>query len=343
MLTFEDEKIYSLHALRAFQQKLPHQIDRSLHADSVEQTYHILSQHHRMMHRQAFLLAQKQLQREGLDPPCAAFCFIMLGSGARSEQALRVDQDHALIFAPCRKEEEQSLQTYFFQLSELVSAYLHEIGYTLCTGNVMASNPRWRGTVEDWSLRLTRYQQEPTWEHIRFLLIAADAVPILGEEALVFMMRQQVVDYFARSSFVRWKIADQGRADKIPLPLWRKGVFSLKEALYSPLVNSIRLWAHSIDVAEPSTLRRIERLHESHCWNGELAHEAQQVVRKILNWRVRLHVDQLLRGVKATDLLQLEELTAGEWEQIKTAVRFVRKLQSLTAKRFHERGNTDGI
>ncbi len=333
----------NLSELRAWHASLPERIEASLRQDSVEQTYQVLHQHHRTMHRTAFLLAQKQLAVEGHPSLRASYCFVMLGSGARREQALRVDQDHALIYVAHDFTSKQRVHDYFFQLSELVSAYLHEIGYALCSGNVMASNPRWRGTQEDWLQRLDFYQKEPTWEHIRYLLIAADAMPIIGDEQLVFAMRQQAVDYVARSPFMRWKIADQGRADKVMLPLWRKGTVSLKETLYTPLVNSIRLWAHSMDIAEPSTRQRIELISKNRGWSAELAQDATRAIARVLTWRLRLHVDQALHGEEPTDLLHLEKLSGDEWEQMRMTVRFIRKLQLLTGKHFHERRRVDGI
>lgn len=343
MLTFGDEIIYNLSALREQHAMLPKQIITSLQTDLLETTYSLLSMHHHTMHQQAFLLAKQQLEFEGLLPPWEAFCFVMLGSGARSEQALRVDQDHALIFVMAKHSSESLAQIYVAKLTELIAAYLYEIGYALCTGNVMASNPRWRGMAQEWSIRLINYQAEPTWENIRFLLIAADSVPIIGDWQLLVTMRKQAVHAIATSPFMRWKIADQGRVDKLVVPLWKRGSLSIKETLYTPLVNSVRLWAHSMSIEEPSTLERMTLLVKQHAWTEAFGAEAKQVFMQVLDWRVRIHVECLLRKTDITDMLNVTKLTPEEWERLKMAIRFVRKLQLLTVKSFHERGSADGV
>ncbi len=84
------------------------------------------------------------------DPP-APYASLVLGSVAREEEALSADQDHALVLA------EPDDGEWFARLAERFSGVLVECGWPRCPGQVMATNPRWRLTVDQW------HQQFAAW------------------------------------------------------------------------------------------------------------------------------------------------------------------------------------
>jgi len=81
------------------------------------------------------------LGEEKLGPPPVPYCFMALGSMARDEQLVVTDQDNAMILDDSFIPEEHD--DYFLALAKFVSDGLAECGYTYCTGDIMATNPRW--------------------------------------------------------------------------------------------------------------------------------------------------------------------------------------------------------
>lgn len=92
------------------------------------------------------------------DPP-AAWGWLALGSAARREQALRTDQDHALAYEPHDAAVDE-IDPYFAELSTFVTDGLAEAGIDRCAGNVMASHPEMRRTVEGWSKALRSWMDD---------------------------------------------------------------------------------------------------------------------------------------------------------------------------------------
>jgi|GEM_PF-4191442 len=334
----------SLSDLRQWHSQLSDYADQQLRKAPVAAVFADLGHYHRAMHRQVFELAALRLQDEGWPDYRAACLFLLLGSGARDEQAIKSDQDHALILIPSQEHPDaDELSAYGRAVGELTAAMLSEVGYPLCSGNVMASNPRWRGTVTQWIARLDAYGEHPDWSNIRYLLIASDAMPIAGDGAMAKQMRVMAVNHVQYSSFIRWKIADQVSADRLAFPFSahfadlgaaRKPVFSLKQGLYTPLVNIVRLWAHSIGSEQLSTFMRIGELEAAQVWNPRLGAEARNALAIALELRLRHHIRQSQSGKELDDELPLADLREPERRRLQNAVRTVRLLQHMSSRRF---------
>src|SRR5205085_2117416 len=72
------------------------------------------------------------------------WCWLALGSEGRMEQTFATDQDNALIYT------EPRAKAAFLAFADEVNHGLAACGFPLCTGDVMARNPRWCLTPEEW-------------------------------------------------------------------------------------------------------------------------------------------------------------------------------------------------
>ncbi len=339
---------YTLTVLRQNHQDIPYLVAEDLKNHDAFYVMDNLSSYHREVHRIALQLALEHLH--GRMPPSwqTGVAFAQLGSGARSEQSIFSDQDHALLYGGFTSKVTSDEDAYYQKLGEVTAAMLHEIGYPFCTGNIMASNARWRGTLAMWEARIQEYADLPDWDNLRFLLIAADARTVIGEKGLVAKIRQAVAHVVARSPYIRYKVSDQALTQKVALSLLggiklevdplHKGKFSIKEGLYSPLVNCVRIWALSMDVGEPSTTKRIERLIEKKAWTKDLALPILAALETALYFRLRHHVKMALSGQTIDDYVSIDELSDAERERIKRAMRVTKQLSQITARQFPRPG-----
>lgn len=334
----------SLSDLRRWHSRLADYAAQQLRQTSVAEVFADLGRFHRAVHRRVFEFATRRLQDEGWPDYGAACLFLLLGSGARDEQSIKSDQDHALILIPPEGlPDSDELTAYGRALGELTAAMLAEAGYPLCAGNVMASNPRWRGTIAEWKTRLNSYGEHPDWSNIRYLLIASDSIVVAGDSDAARQIRALAVGHVQHSSFMRWKIADQVSADRLALPFAahfvelgaaRKASFSLKDGLYTPLVNIVRLWAHSIGSLQLSSFARIDELEAADIWNSRMSVLAREALATALEWRLRRHIQQSQAGQALDDELPLSEVRAPDRERLQSAVRTVRQLQHMSSKHF---------
>lgn len=100
-------------------------------------------------------LAAEALKAEGQgDAPCR-YAILVLGSAGRGESLLAMDQDNAIVFergAPDGPEDR-----WFGALAQRMNTLLHEAGVPLCKGGVMARNPQWRGSFDEWRARVAHW------------------------------------------------------------------------------------------------------------------------------------------------------------------------------------------
>ncbi len=337
----------ALEVLRKRREELIH-VFEARRTGGVQAAFEQAAREHKRIHADVFSLAQRHVEEQGLCRPPGEMTFLMLGSGARGEQSILSDQDHALVFElPDRDTETDATRAYVDRLTRVTAALLSEVGYALCSGHVMASNPRWQGTLLTWQNRLEQYYDHPDWENIRFLLIAADATAIVGHTSHASALREGVASRVARSSFIRWKIADQALVHGVALtPLGQirlegvsgKGYFHVKEGLYTPLVNSVRLWAHSVLINVPQTLSRIEALTSQRVWSEELADRVKEAFVTTLDARVGHHLRLYEERKTMDDRISLSELDDPSRRRLKDALRTAKSLQQMTAKQFARSG-----
>ena len=77
-----------------------------------------------------------------------AWCWLALGSEGRLEQTLATDQDNALIFASTGERDAERKR--FLGLAQDVNIALGACGFPLCKGDIMARNPKWCLSLEEW-------------------------------------------------------------------------------------------------------------------------------------------------------------------------------------------------
>ncbi|MGR5542183.1 DUF294 nucleotidyltransferase-like domain-containing protein, partial [Vibrio campbellii] len=62
---------------------------------------------------------------------------------------------------------------------------LQQLGYPLCTGNVMVNNPQWVKTQTEWKSTISDWTQRATPERVMDLAIVADAHAVAGNKSLL--------------------------------------------------------------------------------------------------------------------------------------------------------------
>jgi CBS domain-containing protein len=125
--------------------------------------------------RQACILAEREMP----GPPPCPYAMLVLGSGGRGESLLAMDQDNAIVFAegaPGGPEDQ-----WFAELGRKVSDMLDAAGVPYCQGNIMASNPDWRLSLQGWQDLLQTWIRRQSPEDILKCDIFFDAVGVHGD------------------------------------------------------------------------------------------------------------------------------------------------------------------
>jgi CBS domain-containing protein len=120
-----------------------------------------------------------------LGEPPAKFVFMVLGSEGRKEQTLKTDQDNAIIYEDKANEQRELVREYFLNFANLVSERLNFIGFSFCTGDLMAKNPKWTHSLSHWKRNYTSWLAESVPETVVNFSTFFDCRFVYGEKLIM--------------------------------------------------------------------------------------------------------------------------------------------------------------
>lgn len=224
------------------------------------------------LHRRVLQRALNDMQAEDWGEPPVPFALIVMGSGGRGENFLCPDQDNGFILADYPDEQHDQIDAYFIELAERMTKALDQIGFPLCRGHIMATNPVWRKTLSQWRHQVVSWMRRRSTVTLRLTDILFDFDHVYGDENLSQALRgfitplaQQnrsfiqrmyapLADYRVALSMFNRLITERDRQG-------RPGMINLKYGGTLRLVEAIRLLALLHGIPVTSTLERIRALH----------------------------------------------------------------------------------
>ena len=126
----------------------------------------------------------------------ARWCWLALGSEGRVEQTFVTDQDNALLFFPdlfVAGENLEGTRSALVAFADEVNRTLDACGFPLCKGDIMARNPRWCLTLEEWRAVFDGWIRRPGPLAVLHALIFFDFRALAGEARLAGELRDGVL------------------------------------------------------------------------------------------------------------------------------------------------------
>lgn len=242
-------------------------------------------------------LAEVEMARLGHGAPPVPYAYLLFGSGGRYEQTMSSDQDSGLVYAdPAGEEEAERAAEYYRRFAGIVVDSLVAIGYPPCEGNVIASNPDWCLPLSAWERKIDDWFAEPSWENVRYLLIAADGRMIAGDAGLASRIKQRFFNDMFQSPVISERMLHNTLRHKVLIGVFGQllrepygedaGSLDIKYGAYIPMVNAFRLLALRAGIRETSTLRRIAALQSAGLLTIGEAEDAAQAFSFILKLRL---------------------------------------------------------
>ncbi len=286
-------------------------------------------------------LAREELKAAGRPAPDVAFCWLALGSQGRGEQLLRTDQDSGLIFEKVAAADYNAVKHYFLDFARRVTQILFETGFEYCPAEMMASNPRWCLSVDEWKRQFGEWITEPTPQAVRHATIFFDYRPVYGREELAGELTAFIYDQLGNQSPFLTFLAKDALENPPPLTFFRNFVveksgehqdaFDIKARAMMPLVDAARVLTMQARISRiNNTLSRFEKLAEMEPQNRELYEEAAEAYEMLQRYRT-------LQGLKHGDtgrFFKPSELSKMERLNLRNSFRPIRDLQSLLNTRF---------
>lgn len=271
-----------------------------------------------------------ELMLKELGPPPARFCLLLMGSEGRREQTFATDQDNALIIENCEVDFlERAAETYFSAFTERMVDHLIHCGFPRCPGNMMASNPDWRGSLNTWKNRVETWVGAPEPQRVLASSVFFDFRGVFGNKDLAENLRHHVTRTCAgKDLFLRYLAADCLNA-KPPLTFFKnfmvekdgehKNTLDIKTRGLLPFMDFARVMALNHGIRETSTLGRLESLHQEGHLSRDLYHEAREAFEFLLHARLIHQLEQMEQGVKPDNRLDPGKLSALEKRTLREA------------------------
>jgi CBS domain-containing protein len=249
-----------------------------------------------------------------LGSPPSEFTFIAMGSQGRQEQSLLTDQDNAIIYAPSSAGVDQAaVADYFSQLSTRVCDGLSRAGYSLCRGQVMATNPRWRADLPGWQNYFSAWIHNAEPQELLEFSIFFDFRPVFGNADLAYQLRQHIHSILDEQPAFFPHLAQNALLFKPPTRLPGKfylsggvehtGQINLKDAMM-PVVNFARLYALQHHISQTNTLSRLDALVEKNALAPASRDEIAAAYEFLMKLRLQRQLNAAQTGSPLDNILQ---------------------------------------
>ncbi|RED64185.1 DUF294 nucleotidyltransferase-like domain-containing protein [Cohnella lupini] len=307
-----------------------------------------LNEIHDALITQALKLAEDDLARLGLGVPPVPYTYMLYGSGGRFEQTMHSDQDSGLVYANASNEvEEEHCRNYFHMFAETAVRKLIQLGYPPCEGSVISSNPEWCLSLSGWEQKIDNWFAEPSWENVRYLLIAADGRPVVGDPELALKLQNRFFSDMLGNPIIARRMMENTIRHKVLVGVFGQllterygdnaGSLDIKYGAYIPMVNAFRLLAVQAGIRETSTIRRIEALVRAELLTAEEAEEAIEAFSFFLKLRLLATIADEEGQMVGTGKIPADQLTKEMKIPLKKALKAGQKIQRRVQKELQHR------
>jgi DNA polymerase-3 subunit epsilon/CBS domain-containing protein len=268
-------------------------------------------------------LCATQMEAEGLGPPPCGFAVLALGSAARGESLLAMDQDNALVFEAGEPDGPQD--RWFADFAARLAALLHEAGVPLCKGGVMARNPAWRGSLDTWRARIAHWTQRASPQDLLSVDAFFDLRFCAGDGRLADALQTQARALTrGRAAFAKLLVEASG-PHQSGLGLFGRlraqdGRIDLKRAGLFPIVCMARALALARGLEGASTRERLAALAAAGGGGAQDLEALTEAQGLFLTLILRQQVADLQAGVAPGNAVEIAALSRFERTKLREAL-----------------------
>lgn len=255
-------------------------------------------------------------------PPCP-YAWLLLGSHGRREPVPSSDQDNAIVYDA--HDDEEAAETYFSHIANLVVPALIRAGLPECDGGFMAT--RWCRPVAAYTTMFRSWIDDPEPQELVSADVFCDVVAFHG--TLTVQRWDDVLLTGGGRGPFRAQMARAAVIFKPPLNTFgrvragHEGV-DVKTGGTAPIVLLARLYAFMAGSRARSTTDRLRDAVDAGALHPETARDILDAYSYLMYLRLR----------EQSNRIGLDTLTPVERTRLRTSLKTVRDLQTVTAQTF---------
>lgn len=198
-------------------------------------------------------------------PPSNAWCWLGLGSEGRSEQTLATDQDNAIIFA-YDGDDLETVRAQYLAFARVANHILDRAGFPLCKGEIMAMNPKWCLSTNEWQATFAEWLRAGNPQALLNAAIFFDFRALHGDHALAESLRKWLSQAVPNQPLFLRLMAQNALQVRPPLGMLRDFVdddseypntIDLKKFAARPFVDVARILALRQGLGTSNTAERL--------------------------------------------------------------------------------------
>jgi len=282
------------------------------------------------------LLTTRIIELELQESPARGieFCWLALGSEGRFEQTLNTDQDNGIIFALKDNQDPAALRAVLLPFAKRINLALAECGFPLCGGDVMASNPKWCLSLDEWQTTFDKWIYHGAPMDLLHSTIFFDFRPLYGATHLGTALREWLQAAAPKNSRFLHQLAVNALRNRPPLGMVRDFVtgddhtIDLKMNGITPFVDAARIFSLATGGTHTNTLQRLREIALPLNISTRDVDAYCQAFLFIQLLRLRLHHVQSEQGTTLTNRVDPDTLNNLDQRILKEAFRQARKLQT---------------
>lgn len=289
----------------------------------------------------AFVQQCLTLARRELGEAPLAFAWLAFGSQARMDQTFASDQDNALILSRAPDEAEAD---YFQRLADRVCQMLDRCGYRLCPGDIMASNPRWRRTPDQWRALFDDWIERPTPEALLNSSIFFDLRVVEGDASLLPPVQKRLLDRAPHSDLFLAMLTRAALRNRPPLGFFRRFVVTsggehddeldIKHRGVALVNDLARIYALAAGSGAVNTPERLEAAMAAGVLVPAVGHSLRDAWNLLAHLRMAEQSQAVRQGREPTRYLDPDTLSPLMRAHLKDAFGAIKRAQQAALQQF---------
>ena len=263
--------------------------------------------------------------------------WLAFGSEGREEQTLSTDQDNGIVYLPSVGQDTAILKERLMAFARDVNKDLDIVGFPLCQGDIMASNPKWCMTLEEWQECFRHWIREPHPDALLNATIFFDFRPLYGRFDLAERMAEALTrESRGNSGFLRM-LASNAMSATPPLGVIRdfqtesdeagEPFIDLKKFGARIYVDAARVMALANGIQTPSTATRLRDTAQCKGGSGTDTEAYIEAFHIIQLMRLRLQHLDLRGGGQGNNRIYIKRLNQLDRRILKEAFKQAKNLQ----------------
>jgi CBS domain-containing protein len=268
--------------------------------------------------------------------PGIPFTWLTFGSEGRQEQTLLTDQDNGILFVTPEGMTEDQAREKLLPFAETMTKELAECGFTLCKGNIMASNPKLCLSGREWDEWFLKFIDASTPQNLVYSSIFLDMRAVFGDREPLEKLLESVLTRIRKNALFQKMLAGNAVTRKPPLTMFRNFRYApdgdrksldLKRQGLAPFVEAARVFALANGVTQANTLERMDQLAKKGVFDSKDANAWKEAYSLIQAIRMRSHQELLNRNEPLSNYINPDDLNPLDRRILRESFRQAQRLQ----------------